>query len=283
MANETRANNSSDSSWITGLATNHTGRIPATDKAIRFILSVLDLTSLGENDTPSLIQQLCRKAVHPVPCNQGMPQVAAVCVYPQFVQGAREILRNTGIRIATVAGAFPTGEGPINKKLGEVSNALLQGADEIDFVIDYKEFLRGDKKYINEEVAQAKRLCGDKMLKVILETGAFGSSDNIRAASEVAIAAGADFLKTSTGKINPAATIPAARVMMEVIKEHYQKSGVMVGIKVAGGISSLNDAVQYLALLHEVLGEKWFTPDYFRIGASRLVDEISSRLGSRED
>ena len=247
-------------------------------EAYKKILSLIDLTTLEGSDTEKKIISLCNKAKGYKLKGKGIPNVAAVCVYPPFVKIAKKNLEDTGIKVASVAGAFPSGQSPLFVKIEEVKYAINEGADEIDMVISRGKFLEGNYQEVFDEIAAIKDVCGDKHLKVILETGELESLKNIRKASEIAINAGADFIKTSTGKISPAATEPAFIVMLDTIKEYYEKTEKMIGIKPAGGISEPWQALNYLVLVKDILGDKWLNKNYFRIGASRLADKILTEI-----
>lgn len=243
-------------------------------KAYRFILNVIDLTTLEGSDNKAKVQQLCEKALNFRDEARQIPTTAAVCVYPPFAAQAKFILKGTDVHVACVAGAFPAGQSPIEIKIAEVAYAVSQGADEIDMVISRGKFLEGDYQTVYNEIAAIKAACGQAHLKVILETGELKTADNIYKASQIAIAAGADFIKTSTGKIAVNATPEAFLVMLDAIKAHYEATGKMVGMKPAGGISDAKTAIDFLKILENVLGEKWLTNRYFRIGASRLADKV---------
>lgn len=247
-------------------------------KAYRFILGVIDLTTLEGSDNAARVQQLCEKAMAFRDDANGIPATAAVCVYPPFAAQAKAILKDTDIHVACVAGAFPAGQSPIEIKMAEVAYAVAQGADEIDMVISRGKFLEGDYQTVYDEIAAIKAACGHAHLKVILETGELGSADNIYKASQIAIAAGADFIKTSTGKIKVNATPESFLVMLDAIRDHYEATGKMVGMKPAGGIADAPTAIAFLKILENVLGEKWLTNRYFRIGASRLADKIRAEI-----
>jgi deoxyribose-phosphate aldolase len=247
-------------------------------KAYRFILGVIDLTTLEGSDNAARVQQLCEKAMAFRDDANGIPATAAVCVYPPFASQAKSILKDTDIHVACVAGAFPAGQSPIEIKMAEVAYAVAQGADEIDMVISRGKFLEGDYQTVYDEIAAIKAACGHAHLKVILETGELGSADNIYKASQIAIAAGADFIKTSTGKIKVNATPESFLVMLDAIRDHYEATGKMVGMKPAGGIADAPTAIAFLKILENVLGEKWLTNRYFRIGASRLADKIRAEI-----
>lgn len=247
-------------------------------KAYRFILNCIDLTTLEGSDNAAKVQQLCEKALSFKDDAKQVPTTAAVCVYPPFAAQAKSILKNTNVHVACVAGAFPAGQSPIEIKVAEVAYAVAQGADEIDMVISRGKFLEGDYQTVYNEIAAIKAACGQAHLKVILETGELGTADNIYKASQIAIAAGADFIKTSTGKIKVNATPESFLVMLDAIKAHYEATGVMIGMKPAGGISDAPTAINFLKILENVLGEKWLTNQYFRIGASRLADKILAEI-----
>ena len=246
--------------------------------AYKKILSIIDLTILEGSDTENKIISLCDKAKEYKLKGKGIPNVAAVCVYPPFVRIAKKNLEDTGIKVASVAGAFPSGQSPLFVKIEEVKYAINEGADEIDMVISRGKFLEGNFQEVFDEIAAIKEVCGDIHLKVILETGELESLINIRKASEIAINAGADFIKTSTGKISPAATEPAFIVMLDTIKEYYEKTDKMIGVKPAGGISEPWQALNYLVLVKDILGDKWLDKNYFRIGASRLADKVLDQI-----
>lgn len=247
-------------------------------EAMRFILSAIDLTTLSGDDTEEGVISLCRKALSFENKEKNIPTTAAVCVYPPFIALCKKILNGTKVRVASVAGAFPSGQSPIHVKLMEIAYAVEQGADEIDMVISRGKFLEGKNEEVGNEIAAIKKTCQKAHLKVILETGELKTAANIAIASEIAIRNGADFIKTSTGKITPAATLEAAYVMMSIIKEYYEKTGIMVGFKPAGGISDAETALNYYLLLKHILGEKWLSPNYFRFGASRLAGAVYQEL-----
>jgi deoxyribose-phosphate aldolase len=246
--------------------------------AYRFILNVIDLTTLSGSDNTATIAKLCEKALSYQSEAKNIPTTAAVCVYPPFVAQAKSLLKGTGVQVASVAGAFPAGQSPIEIKIAEVAYTVAQGADEIDMVISRGKFLEGDYQTVYNEIAAIKAACGQAHLKVILETGELQTADNIYKASQIAIAAGADFIKTSTGKIDENATPKSFLVMLDAIKAHYEATGVMIGMKPAGGIADAETAIYFLKILENVLGEKWLTNRYFRIGASRLADKIYNEI-----
>ncbi|HZB03350.1 MAG TPA: deoxyribose-phosphate aldolase [Actinomycetota bacterium] len=245
-------------------------KLYAVDLAIR----CADLTTLEGADTPGKVTAVCSKAVRPDPTDPTIPSVAAVVVYPSLVPVAAERLRGTGVHLASVAGGFPSGLAPLEERLDEIRRAVQWGADEIDIVLNRSAFLAGRYHQAYEEVALSKEATGSAHLKVILETGELGSYDQIRKASMLAMAAGADFIKTSTGKIGVSATYPTALCMMEAARDFHRQTGRPVGIKVAGGIRKAKEAWIYLVILHETLGPDWLTPDRFRIGASTLLNDL---------
>lgn len=251
-------------------------------EGLKLALSMIDLTTLEGKDTPGKVRQLCYKAMHPHDKLEALPKVAAVCVYPTYVALAKKEVNGTGIQVASVATAFPSGQSSLETKLADTRFAVDQGADEIDMVISRGEFLAGNYNFVYDEITAIKEACGQAHLKVILETGELETLDNVRMASELAMCAGADFIKTSTGKIQPAATMPVTYVMLDAIKDYYLRTGKMIGMKPAGGISTSKIALQYLVMLNEVLGEKWMTKDYFRFGASSLANDILMQLAKAE-
>jgi deoxyribose-phosphate aldolase len=254
------------------------------DRLLRLALSMVDLTTLEGMDTPGKVQALCRKAMHPFPERPELPSTAAVCVYPNMVPIARATLgADSPVRIAAVATAFPSGQSPLPLKLDEVRRTVEFGADEIDMVIDRGAFLAGDHQSVFDEIAATKEACGPARLKVILETGELQTLENVATASRIGIAAGADFIKTSTGKIKPAATLDVTLVMLEAIREHYLATGTMVGMKPAGGIRDAKLALHYLVLVAETLGADWLDPHWFRFGASSLVNDLLRQILRRED
>ena len=246
--------------------------------ALELAVRCCDLTTLEGQDTPGKVISLCAKALRPDPGDPGVPSVAAVCVYPNLVPVAVERLAGSGVRVASVATAFPSGQSPLAVKLEEVRAAVEYGADEVDMVIDRGAFLAGRYGRVYDEIAEVKQACGEAELKVILETGELGTLDNVRRASLLAIAAGADFVKTSTGKLPTSATLPAQLVMLEAVRDAYEQTGRRVGIKAAGGIRTAKNAIQYLVQVHETLGPDWLTPDLYRIGASSLLNDILMQL-----
>jgi len=246
--------------------------------ALELAIRMMDLTTLEGADTPGKVRAMCAKAMVPDPTEPSVPHVAAVCVYPSLVATARRALRGSAVKVASAATAFPSGQAPLDVKLADVRAAVEAGADEIDMVIDRGAFLSGRIGRVYEEVVAVKDACGDAHLKVILETGELGSYDAVRKASLVAIAGGADFIKTSTGKVTPAATLPVTLCMLEVIRDVHDETGLVIGMKPAGGIRTAKQSVQYLCLLHETLGPDWLTPDLFRFGASSLLNDVLLQL-----
>lgn len=246
--------------------------------ALKMALSMIDLTTLEGMDTEGKVTQLCRKALKPHAPLPDLPKVAAVCVYPNMVKVAKERLKGSGINVASVSTAFPSGMSTLEDKLEETVRAVEYGADEVDMVISRGEFLKGNYSYVFDEIAQVKEACGDAHLKVILETGELLTYENVRKASDIAMYAGADFIKTSTGKIQPAATQPVTLVMLEAIRDFYYETERMVGMKPAGGIRKAKQAIQYLVLVKETLGADWLTPDYFRFGASSLANDLLMQI-----
>lgn len=249
---------------------------------LKLALNMIDLTTLEGKDTEGKVKQMCFKAMHVADDIPGLPTVAAVCVYPNHVKTAKQVLKNSPVKIASVATAFPSGNSTLQIKLDDTKLAIDSGADEVDMVISRGEFLKGNYNFVFDEIAAIKNACGKARLKVILETGELSTLDNVRKASEIAIHAGADFIKTSTGKIQPAATMPVTLVMLEAIKDHYLKTNVMIGMKPAGGISTAKSALQYLVMLNETLGSKWMTNEWFRFGASSLANDIVLQLGKEQ-
>jgi deoxyribose-phosphate aldolase len=253
-----------------GRSIKQASKAAALDLAIRCI----DLTTLEGMDTPGKVRALCAKAVRPDPSDPSAPAVAAVCVYPQVVPVAAAALAGSGVHLASVAGAFPSGLSSLDVRLADIRAAVAAGADEIDIVLDRSAFLSGDYQRTGDEIAASKDACGNAHLKTILETGELGSYDQVRRASVLAMAAGTDFIKTSTGKIGASATLPIALCMAEAIREFAQQEGRAVGLKVAGGVRTAKHAWQYLVMVQETLGPYWMTPDRFRIGASSVLNDI---------
>ncbi len=252
-------------------------------EGLHMVLNMIDLTTLEGADTPNKVRQLCYKAEHLHDSIPGLPTTAAVCVYPPFVKTARAALGDKSpVNIASVATYFPSGHASLDQKLEETKLAVGDGADEVDMVISRGRFLSGDYNYVFDEIAAIKEACGKARLKVILETGELGTLDNVRRASDIAIHAGADFIKTSTGKISSAATIPVTLVMLLAIRDHYFKTGKMVGMKPAGGISKSKLALHYLVMVRETLGPKWLTNKWFRFGASSLANDVLMQVAKLE-
>ena len=245
-------------------------KVWALDLAIRMV----DLTTLEGKDTEGKVRALCAKGMRPDPSDPTVPSVAAICIYPALIPVAKRALAGSGVKVASVATGFPSGQTYIDVKLLETRQAVAAGADEIDMVIDRGAFLQGDYRQVFDEIIAIKEACGPAHLKVILETGELETYDNVRRASILAMAAGADFIKTSTGKVQPAATLPVTLVMMEAVRDFQRRTGQMVGIKPAGGIKTAKEAIQYLVVLYETLGPRWMTPDYFRFGASTLLNDL---------
>ncbi len=246
--------------------------------ALELAVRMMDLTTLEGADTPGKVAALCSKAARPDPVDRTVPPVAAVCVYPNLVAHAKERLEGTGVKVASVATGFPSGQFPTELKVADVRAAVDLGADEIDMVIDRGAFLSGRYAKVYDEIVRVKEAAGDSHLKVILETGELGTYDNVRRASLLAMAAGADFIKTSTGKISPAATLPVSLVMLEAIRDVQDETGRKVGFKPAGGIRTSKQAIQHLVLVHETLGPDWLTPDLHRFGASSLLNDVLMQI-----
>jgi deoxyribose-phosphate aldolase len=242
--------------------------------ALDLAISMIDLTTLEGMDTPGKVRNLCAKAVRPDPMDPTAPPVAAVCVYGDLVGVAKEALRGSGVKVASVATAFPSGRASLDVKLLDTKDAVAAGADEVDMVIDRGAFLAGRYLDVFDEIVAVKAACGPAHLKVILETGELQTYDNVRRASWLAMLAGADFIKTSTGKVEPAATTPVTLVMLQAVRDFRTAAGRQVGVKPAGGIRTSKDAVRYLVLVNEVVGEDWLDPDWFRLGASSVLNDL---------
>ena len=263
----------------------------AKEQGIRLAVSMLDLTTLEGADTPGKVRHLCAKAVCPAPEMPEIPSCAAVCVYPSLIGVVREALEGTGVKAASVATAFPSGQAALEVKLHDAEQAVAAGAEEIDMVISRDAFLSGDDTRVMEEIVRVREACGDAHLKVILETAELGSYEHVRHASLLAMEAGADFIKTSTGKAASGATPGVTLVMLEAIRDYAERSGRAVGMKAAGGVSTSKAALHRLVLVKETLGDDWLTPDRFRIGASSLLNDLlmqyaktqSGRYGRAED
>lgn len=247
-------------------------------QGLKMALNMIDLTTLEGKDTEGKVRQMCYKALHLHDEFPGLPTVAAVCVYPEMVASARKYLGSSSVKIASVSTAFPSGQTNHAIKLADTKQAIDAGADEIDMVISRGKFHQGDYNFVFDEIAAIKEACGDKRLKVILETGELGDLENVALASRLAIDAGADFIKTSTGKIQPAATMEVTLVMLEVIRDYYFETGKMVGMKPAGGISNSKLALHYLIMLKETLGDAWLTNEWFRFGASSLANDLLKQV-----
>jgi deoxyribose-phosphate aldolase len=247
-----------------------TSKAYALDLAIRMV----DLTTLEGADTPGKVRALASKALRPDPADTSCPQVAAVCVYPDMVATAKQVVGDSGVNIAAVATAFPSGRAAMDIKLADTADAVEAGADEIDMVIDRGAFLAGHYLQVFEEIVQVREASGSAHLKVIFETGELQTYDNVRRASWLAMMAGAHFIKTSTGKVQPAATLPVTLVMLEAVRDWRQATGQLVGVKPAGGIRTAKDAVKYLVMVNEVAGPDWLDPDWFRFGASTLLNDL---------
>lgn len=245
---------------------------------LKLTLNMIDLTTLEGKDTKGKVQQLCYKAQHLHDTYPGLPTVAAICVYPSMVKIAKQALGNSGVKVAAVATAFPSGQAPKDVKIRDTKFAVNEGADEIDMVISRGKFLEGEYNFVFDEIAAIKEACGTARLKVILETGELVTYDKVRRASDIAMYAGADFIKTSTGKISPAATMPVTLVMLEAIRDFYYKTGKKIAMKPAGGISKAKLALHYLVMLQEVLGTGWMNNEWFRFGASSLANDVLMQL-----
>ncbi|WP_216843543.1 deoxyribose-phosphate aldolase [Phytoactinopolyspora alkaliphila] len=242
--------------------------------AIDLAISMIDLTTLEGQDTPGKVRALCAKAQRPDPSDPSVPRVAAICVYPDLVSTAEAALRGSGVKVASVATGFPSGRTTLEVKQADTRAAVAAGADEVDMVIDRGAFLAGRYAQVFEEISTVKQACGSAHLKVILETGELATYDNVRRASWLAMLAGADFIKTSTGKVSPAATLPVTLIMLEAVRDFLDITGRQVGVKPAGGIRTTKDAIKYLVLVNETAGAAWLSPDWFRIGASSLLNDL---------
>jgi deoxyribose-phosphate aldolase len=246
-------------------------------EGLKMAISMMDLTTLEGKDTPGKVVAMCRKALRPHD-RLDVPSCAAVCVYPNLVPVAKRALGGSTVKIASVATAFPSGQSPLKIKLEDVRRAVEFGADEIDMVIDRGAFLRGDYGKVFDEIAATKEACQHAHLKVILETGELGTYDNVRLASAIAIEAGGDFIKTSTGKVQPAATLPVTLLMLEVIRDYVDEGWRVIGMKPAGGVRNAKQALQYLCVVKETLGDEWLDPDLFRFGASALLNDVLMQI-----
>jgi deoxyribose-phosphate aldolase len=247
-------------------------------QGLKMALSMIDLTTLEGKDTPGKVKQMCYKALHLCDTHPGLPTVAAVCVYPSMVTFAKKELKDSGVKVASVSTAFPSGQAPMDVKLLDTRFAVDEGADEIDMVISRGKFLAGEYSFVFDEIASIKEVCGNARLKVILETGELATLDNVRKASDLAIHAGADFIKTSTGKIQPAATMQVTYTMLMAIKDYFDKTGIMIGMKPAGGISTSKLALHNLVMVKEVLGDAWLNNEWFRFGASSLANDVLMQI-----
>ncbi len=247
-------------------------------QGLKMVVSMTDLTTLEGKDSPGKVRQMCAKALRPDPRDPSVPHVGAVCVYPNLVPTAVKALEGSDVKVASVATSFPSGQIPIDKRLDEVRSAVEAGADEIDMVINRGAFMQGDYGQVFDEIAAVKEACGETHLKVILETGELETYDNVRRASHIGMEAGGDFIKTSTGKVSPAATMPVTLVMLEAIREHFLDTGKRIGMKPAGGIRTSKQSLHYLAMLKETLGDDWLTPDLFRFGASSLLNDVLMQI-----
>lgn len=250
---------------------------------LKMIVSMMDLTTLEGKDTPGKVAYLCRKAIQPAEPRFQVPSCAAVCVYPNLVRAAKAFVGDSGVKVAAVATAFPSGAMPLKVKLQDTRAAVAEGADEIDMVIDRGAFLAGEHARVSDEIAAVKEACGAAHLKVILETGELQTYDNVRIASDLAMHAGGDFIKTSTGKVAPAATLPVTLVMLEAIRDFFFATGKRIGMKPAGGIRTAKEALAYLVMLAETLGDDWMTPDLFRFGASTLANDVLMQIAKLAD
>lgn len=250
----------------------------AKEQGLRMAVAMTDLTTLEGQDSPGKVRTLCAKARHPLPSRPDVGPVAAVCVYPDLVAVARDALAGSGVQVASVATGFPSGRTSLELKLAETRDAVAAGATEIDMVIDRGAFLAGRMGAVFDEVCRVKEACGEAHLKVILETGELRTYDNVRLACRIAMLAGADFVKTSTGKVAPAATLPVVLLMLEAVRDYYLETGRPVGVKAAGGIRHAKDALRYLVLVNETAGDLWLTPERFRFGASSLLNDVLMQL-----
>ena len=251
-------------------------------RGLRMALNMIDLTTLEGKDTSGKVKQMCYKAQHLHDVHPGLPTVAAVCVYPSMVKIAKNEVKGSGVRVASVSTAFPSGQAPMDVKIMDTKFAVDQGADEIDMVISRGKFLAGEYNFVFDEIATIKEACGDARLKVILETGELVTLDNVRRASDIAMYAGADFIKTSTGKIQPAATMQVTYVMLEAIRDFMDETGIQIGMKPAGGISNSKLALHNLVMVNEVLGAEWLNNDWFRFGASSLANDVLMQIMKAE-
>lgn len=250
---------------------------------LKMAVSMMDLTTLEGADTPGKVRHLCRKALQPMAERYDCPPCAAVCVYPNLVPVAKELLAGTELNIAAVATGFPSGQYPLDVRLADVRDAVASGATEIDMVIGRGVFLSGDLDTVYDEIVATRKACGKAHLKVIFETGELQTYDNVRLASQIGMEAGVDFIKTSTGKVSPAATLPVTLVMLEAVRDFYLATGRKIGVKPAGGIRTAKEALQYLVMVKETLGDDWLTPDLFRFGASSLLSDVELQIAKMVD
>ena len=244
------------------------------EQGLKMVLNMIDLTTLEGKDTPGKVKQMCYKAQHLHDDFPDLPTVAAVCVYPSMVAIAKKEVQNSGVKVASVSTAFPSGQAPLAVKIADTKFAVESGADEIDMVISRGKFLASEHNFVFDEIAAIKEACGAARLKVILETGELVTLDNVRRASDIAIYAGADFIKTSTGKIQPAATMQVTYTMLMAIRDYFDETGIMIGMKPAGGISTSKLALHNLVMVKEILGDAWLTNEWFRFGASSLANDV---------
>jgi len=244
------------------------------EQGLKMVLNMIDLTTLEGKDTPGKVKQMCYKAQHLHEDFPDLPTVAAVCIYPSMVAIAKKEVQNSGVKVASVSTAFPSGQAPLAVKIADTKFAVESGADEIDMVISRGKFLAGEHNFVFDEIAAIKEACGAARLKVILETGELVTLDNVRRASDIAIYAGADFIKTSTGKIQPTATMQVTYTMLMAIRDYYDETGIMIGMKPAGGISTSKLALHNLVMVKEILGDAWLTNEWFRFGASSLANDV---------
>ena len=250
--------------------------------ALQLAVTMLDVTTLEGADSVGKVRQMCAKAMRPLPEDPEVGPAAAVCVYPSLVRVAKKAVEGCPVKVASVATAFPSGQSGLKERLAEIHYAVREGADEIDMVISRGKFLAGDHRAVFDEIVQCKEACGEAHLKVILETGELRTYDNVRLASELAMAAGADFIKTSTGKVQPAATMPVTLVMLEAIQDFMDRTGRQVGMKPAGGISTAKLAIQYLVMVKETLGPRWLSNEWFRFGASSLTNDLLMQIRKQQ-
>ncbi len=248
------------------------------EQGLKMVLNMIDLTTLEGKDTPGKVKQMCYKAQHLHDEFPGLPTVAAVCVYPSMVAIAKKEVQNSGVKVASVSTAFPSGQAPLAVKIADTKYAVESGADEIDMVISRGKFLAGEHNFVFDEIAAIKEACGVARLKVILETGELVTLDNVRRASDIAIYAGADFIKTSTGKIQPAATMQVTYTMLMAIRDYFDETGIMIGMKPAGGISTSKLALHNLVMVKEILGDAWLSNEWFRFGASSLANDVLMQI-----